>query len=367
MTLAGRANALALLASFMPPSKQTPKPPQQVQNQAYQTPQKVGIRNEPESLSPMNLSGWKDILDPAVLQNKEGLVEEMLIGRGYIIKYRVIVADVATSARCKYIVAVNRLGHGVFIELNAAGFVNSQGIDKTIVAGTTATSTSLPYDMKLRVYETSQMDTCGVVFVSNEGLVSMKFNPETFSPSESNYRFLPDSVYLNTIPVPYPIIKLTEILHDDDFITKSVDETVRRIHNGRYDAVKANIEENLTLIERIHDKYSNFFTLQSSTLNKLIEIITILENAYNEIMSKTELTPEDYQRMNDIIVNLHARYEILSKHISMFTKIAEYSNLLQNLESDIDRFSSEIYQDNQRSDFVLTPEDVFRVSGPDQN
>lgn len=362
MTRGRGTDALALLTSFMPQTKKVQMPSYHPTSQFDQPIPKVGVRSEPKSLSPMNLDGWKEILDPIALQSKEGLVEEMLINRGYIIKYRVIVADVATAARCKYIVAVNRLGHGVFIELNATGFVNSQGIDKTIVSGTTITSTSLPYDMKMKVYETSQMDTCGVAFVSNEGLVSLKFNPETFMPSESSYKFLPDSVFLNAIPVPYPIIKLTEILHDDDFITKSVDETVRRIQNSRYDAVKINIEENLSLIEQIHSRYSNFYILQSSTLSKLIEIITMLEDSYNEIMSKSEMSQEDYQRLNEIIVNLHARYEILSKHISIFTKVAEYSTILQSLDSDIERFTKEIYQDNQNTDFVLSPEDVFRVS-----
>lgn len=293
-----------------------------------------------------------------IVQDKD--VEQSLVDSGFIPTEKLLTQDKEGRISCHFIKTRDKLGHASFVEIdtdytNGMGFVKVSPNEEVMTVSTEASI--IPYSMKIGTFEANN-DLYGVGFECDNGVCMMQRKNPSLAPTETVFSYSNDGEVRSGIikdhPVPYPIVKMTDILANPKEVQETIIKSHRRMRNVAFDRCKKDVEllkkrikeleEQVILFDKNSEEVSDVL---SCGINKLLYYHKGWENV------KT-LCDADKEKIKSLQFNLHKRHDLLNDHISLCKSVKERSDRISTFTqelTDINEYTVNLFQ-NLSSEFT---------------
>lgn len=286
-------------------------------------------------------------------QPQKHTVDDELLKRGFQVIERVLCSrklpDGTNKLGVRYIKATNNKGQTAYVLLDVDGFVAVQPNDLTLIE-TNGTST-IPYSLKTGTVECAGYEVAGIAFECSEGICTVVRNPETTELKERVLVFndgnVKDEITISSAPIPYPIVKYSEILSHPDIISKYIDIATRRIWKTNASNCEAEMMLMNATLDRFNLNYKRYLELQKDITIKLKDDINKLNYYYEEFEKNPPTSEEHYEKVKLICLNLQRRYEPIAQQFKACSIVTEWRRKIEDMNdklAHIMQFSSEIYK-----------------------
>jgi len=281
-------------------------------------------------------------------------LENELLSYDYLPIEKIIIRDKTNGEKAKYLKALNKLGQTVFIDLDADTSVQLNHNDQIFVE---STKNTLSYSSKLGSMKSLDLDVCGVAFQCHNGICTLCRDHRSSIPIESSFTSvdnkLPKIGIINDNPIPYPIVRLSEIRENPFLVLKTINRATKKLRNISYDECILSIKETTHIIGDLSSTYKKFTHLQEVKFKSISESIEILEKKLIDI-KHDDLNGEDKRLYKLLKYNIHLRndrildllsicqdvYRIMNTDKSSIIGIIQYlTEIVDYLEHDPDFFS----------------------------
>jgi hypothetical protein len=185
--------------------------------------------------------GFFDIAADGVRRSIDEPLEKQLSALGYTSLARIFVEtpDLSNTAQgvevareSRYIKAIDRNGNLVYIETNVDGYVIASPDEVTLYEGTSGLM--IPRASKIGALQCASLDTCGVAYECADGICVVTRN-DNMEPKEVSLvrkrDIKPDEIYEEGSPIPYPVVRFSDIIASPDHVSAGIAEAVLRLRN----------------------------------------------------------------------------------------------------------------------------------------
>jgi hypothetical protein len=175
----------------------------------------------------------------------------------------------------RFIKAINPRGQFVFIDLDLSNTAVAKTENETV--WNTVQSSPLFRSQKLSSYASAYMDVPAVMILCNKHACVVSRDDEDCSgvPLETNYAMEETTEYSNEIiPVPYPIIRASEILSDPETALEATEQATHLLRKNDYDLHNQRCADTLKNIDQLKEQCHNFidnFFLSRDVLLQQVE------------------------------------------------------------------------------------------------
>ncbi len=291
--------------------------------------------------------------EPQLTLESRSLLDELLESCGYAPQDKIVIAD----NYIRYIKAINNQGHIVYIDIDTDYQDLSENSQDNIYVESKLPS-PIPYSIKMGSYECTNGDTCGVIFECDGGLCSLTRDPDSLQPIE--HTLIPQNLsqsddILDKIvnPVPYPVIRLSELKCAPDQVLKGLDIATRRLRNANYLQCAHDLSSLGHLIERLRSLYGTFSRKQHyifETLGSTLRELGSYYFAYELDPSKVEQDPAQF---NLLVYNLRRRQELIVELLMLCQSITSFHDVVSNQIKQLEEVNNHIDKHFSGIDSVL--------------
>lgn len=238
------------------------------------------------------------------------LVEVEIKKKGYTILSKVFVKDSDGDIESLFIKAYDALGHVVFIDLDKAGSVKCElEIDQILIPSREEFGFDIT-SMLGGVLEETIRYSSGVAMICNAGICTLTHDIRTLGQYKS-------SAYLHSSNTSiceanlqrrefYPIVKLSDIISDNETVVRNTDAAVKKMENIAYERFVSSSNEMIGELWTLQETVSKVATNIEQTLRGISETIGALES-YATGQASSPVSDE-----KQVIYNLKLRHELFS-------------------------------------------------------
>lgn len=293
------------------------------------------------------------ISEPPSNLEEKSLLDETLESCGYAPQDKIVIAD----NYIRYIKAINNQGHIVYIDIDSDYQDNAENPPDNLYVESKLPS-PIPYSIKMGSYECTNGDTCGVIFECDGGLCSLTRDPDSLQPVEHtlipmNLSQSEDIMDKIINPVPYPVIRLSELKCAPDQVLKGLDIATRRLRNANYLQCAHDLSALGNLIERLRSLYGIFSKKQQyifETLGSTLRELGSYYFAYELDPSKVERDPAHF---NLLVYNLRRRQELIVELLMLCQSITSFHDVVSNQIKQLEEVNNHIDKHFSGIDSVL--------------
>lgn len=280
----------------------------------------------------------------ARIAQEEG-IEQKLLEKGYNILSKILVnSEDMTKAR--YLEVINPRGQHLFIELDLDGIVALRDDDATLIEG--QMGTAIPYSSKMGAIQCAD-GMCGIAFVCEDGICTLEKsgidetteNTFIFSGKERKGK-------MSNEPIPYPIIRLSEVEANPEAVTQTIEEITRRIRSGPYQSCIKNLDEMEKDLVNFENNFSRFRQAQKEAASAINSSLQELEKIYNLYRSHPPEDDQSQERYHQLIYNIQCRHEtalVILDACSAVSKkrdkLKKWSEMIEEASSIIDKIAKD--------------------------
>ncbi len=334
-------------APKLPPlSKKTPEEVlMEVSNPVQvETPKKSEF-TEREKVLPIDtgLSKVKASPSTAVFETFEGIpqnqdVEKSLLDRGFIPTEKILTRDDNGIVICNYIKVRGKLGHAAYVELDCdyhdgMGFLTVNPEDEILTESKEASV--IPYSLKVGTFEANNSDLYGVGFECDNSICVMSRKDSSLSPVESVFINNNDMGILKKHPIPFPIVKMTDILANPDTVHKNISKGHSRMRNVAFNSCMKEVTDLKKYANELNVEIERFDKISSEVSNVLASTIDYLETVHDKYEKKGISTTKDKANLKAIRFNLNKRHDLVNDHIANCHSMRERAEKIRVLSEEI--------------------------------
>jgi len=270
-------------------------------------------------------------------------IEQALLQKGFISTERILTRDDDGNISCQFIKARDNLGHSLYVELDTTcsdgfGYLAVSPSDKLLSVSSEASV--IPYSLKVGSFEASTSDLYGVGFECDGQTCIMARKDNSLNPVETvfsvskNNSEQPFGIQQHH-PVPFPIVKMSEILAFPDQVHKNVRSGHARMRNIAFESSMKDVKQMKHHVSELHSEVQKFDELASSISNGLTQTIGQLEEYHRIFENRGIRNPDEAEKMASIRFNLGKRNELLIDYISLCHSMRDRSDKVALLSSEI--------------------------------
>lgn len=249
----------------------------------------------------------------------------------------------------KYLKVINSLGHKHYIWLNQPGYIN---YDHKIVCKPSSQDISIDYSLKSGTLSLMNFDISGYIFECGLHGIIMITRDENFDNVEKSYLY-EGSIYEKTFGmedvVIYPMVKINEVLSNNNIILSSINKICTAIDNDHYKNMKFKFEElknqQLELIKNFQNLVAYVEGVEIR-LNNRFECAININNSYADIDVIQDIDRKNYKKLKyNLAITQDLRNKINQTLNQFILKYQDGISELSKLNGDYFQFLIENYHD----------------------
>lgn len=247
-------------------------------------------------------------------------VEQQLVMSGFTPVDKVVIQEPDGNLSAKYIKVATRSGQCALVELDQAGYVATSPQDLNVVE--VQDTTVVPYSTKNGAINSLGQEIAGVAFVCEDN-VCIVTRTEEVAPRESLYvvtdKAGDKTAVLDSSPVAYPVVRLSEIMVSPEVVIRSIEEAAAQLRAKAYEAALEDLKKAKESVKEVGRALDDFDRVQEEALRDLRHSIEDLK----KVLAKYDnpaLIEGNREKYDNLLFNLRRRYVLLEE-------------LIQNIES----------------------------------
>ena len=263
-------------------------------------------------------------------------LEQELPKYGYKSLEKIITKDNEGNMTAKYVKAINENGQTVFIELDIVSNVEINPSD--LVMTETKDANLIPYSIKSGAYNAAGLNVSGILFECKNGICSINRKPSSTEPIETNFVITenPNNKYgyIKDNPIPYPIIKFSEIQANQSLTLQNINDVTLKLLNDEYN----HCQKSLSSLIQLTQSFNNNLNLFQQQQQKLSQDLVILINKLNKTKKEynsPEKIKSNLNNYNLLIYNLHKRYDLIYELFKICSHVSNYNLHINNHNTDL--------------------------------
>ena len=265
-------------------------------------------------------------------------IEKALLERGFISTEKILTKDENGNVVCRFIKARDNLGHALYIELDLTekehmGYLTVCDDDPIISISREASV--IPYSLKVGSFEASSSSLFGVGFECDNQVCVMSRKDNSLEPIETVFSYSKDMGVQEKHPIPFPIVKLSEILVNPEAVLKNIAGSHARMRNIAFQSCVKDVNmmmENTGKLGREVERFAKKSREVAGDLENTIKYLEDMHDKYIETGAKTET---DLANLKAIRFNLNKRADLQSDFISLCHSMRERAQRISILEEEI--------------------------------
>jgi hypothetical protein len=270
-------------------------------------------------------------------------IEEELLRYGYAPKEKIILqCNEDQSLECPYIKAVNKNGHTVFVELDVDGRVEMDNENVTIER---KDINIVPYSAKIGEMDCSKLDVCGLAFQCTDGICVLTRQDQSLTPLERNFQNMitiekacdtcPRVGTINSSLISYPIVKMTEIRFNPDYVLKIVDDCTKRLRNIAIRNSEVEFGATVCDLNNLTQGVNTLITNNSIVHQNLKDSIAKLETWNNYYLQNPPCNDEDRDKHYKTQINLQIRNQMVVDLLNITSRFNSQRQLLKDVQNEV--------------------------------
>jgi len=270
-------------------------------------------------------------------------IEKALLDKGFISTDKILTKDEYGNVVCHFIKARDKLGHSFYIELDTTcedgfGFLSVSSTDKVFSKSNQASV--VPYSLKLGTFEASNNDLYGVGFECDNSICVMSRKDNSLDPIETVFTRTSDNMGIqDKHPVPFPIVKLSEILANHKMVENNVTSSHNKMRNIAFNTCVKDVETMKNNMMKLEKEINRFDKISKEVSKSLSETINYLENTHSKYEKYGAKTEKDVENVRAIRFNLNKRHELFQDYAAMCHSMKERSEKIAVLSEELEELN----------------------------
>ena len=260
-------------------------------------------------------------------------IEKALLERGFISTEKILTKDENGNVVCRFIKARDNLGHALYIELDTNGFMTVCDDDPVISVSREASV--IPYSLKVGSFEASSSALFGVGFECDNQVCVMSRKDNSLEPVETVFSYSKDMGVQEKHPIPFPIVKLSEVLANPNLVLQNIAGSHARMRNIAFTScvkdVSVMLEHSGNLSGEVQ-RFANKSKEVAETLESTIKYLEDMHDKYVQVGAKNE---QDLANLKAIRFNLNKRADLQSDFISLCHSMRERAQRIAVLQEEL--------------------------------
>ena len=297
------------------------------------------IRRKPVSASPpapsIPVLGTTPDPEPATLHKD-------LENLGYTIDRVIYSSGGGTHAR--YLKATDRWGHTSYIELDVDAafplFEDQGSFDE-------CSSSSLPGDYRMGMYTCVGLKVSGIVIESGD-TISVVCRNDRMEPKELTFRYIGSNL-CKGVPIPYPLIKASDVLRNPKLVMEYVSESISKVRNITFEAIQKDLTELYNDVKQVvsevnlyGNKLADFYRDQGRYSKDLYESTKELSDYAERFEKQMPLSVDNMTRYRKVSFNLKKRHELMLDLFDKCEFVSRARSGIDQIKVDLGRIKGEL-------------------------
>ena len=244
-------------------------------------------------------------------------IEESLIQSGLKPLEKVITRDTTGHMVCHFVKVQDYAGRTAYVELDCddamgMGYVKVNNDDSVLIRS--ESPSRVDYSKLMGAFNSNKEDVYGISFECDDSVCVMTRRDGTLDPFQQNfYRENSDEGSEYEEPMPFPVIKITEVLANPKAVRRSLQQAHDRIHNVTFNKCKEEVDQLTQNTQELKKHAEMFQKMSQRVIQELSDTIFELENMYQNNNSK------------EIAFNLAKRNELAMDFINLCHSLKKYN------------------------------------------
>jgi len=278
-----------------------------------------------------------------VSQNQD--IEKALLERDFIPIEKILTKENG-NVICNFIKVRDKLGHSAYVELDTTssdgmGFLSVSSNDQIFTKSNEASV--IPYSLKLGSFEASNNDLYGVGFECDNSICVMSRKDNSLDPIETVFTHTRgsdnDMGIQESHPIPFPVVKMTEILSNPKVVEKNITSSHNRMRNIAFNSCSKDLDAMKNNLFHLDDEIHKFDKISKEVSSALSCSINSLENMYSAYEKRGVKCQKDMENVRAIKFNLNKRSDLLNDYIAMCHNMRNRSEKIAVLAEEIRQFN----------------------------
>lgn len=269
-------------------------------------------------------------------------IESMIFNLGYIPISKIVITDGKEGKYAKYVISITKYGQIMAIDLDLSG--NSILSDRDILVKKDSTF-DIPHSTKIGAINTVENKVDGVLFVMKKGIIIVFINKDLV-PSQESYvyaRELNSNFELSSNPIPYVIVKLSELKENSSLAQRNIYISTKMLRNSNFEDSKVFMTEFMEKMEKIKEEYELTVDVAFEKIQQLLSSMSDLKRQIESIQIPDSESPdkekEFYKESLDILV---VQNDVLLSIMETMNAFKRYLPVATQLLSDIEKSKDRI-------------------------
>jgi len=273
-------------------------------------------------------------------QNQD--IEKTLLAKGFIPTDKILTRDDDGNIICNFIKVRDKLGHAAFVELDCdyrdgMGFLTILP-EEEIMSEKHGVSV-IPYSLKIGTFEANNNDLYGVGFECDNSICVMSRKDPSLKPMETTFihskNIDNDMGILSRHPIPFPIVKMTDILANSEMIQKNIKTGHSRMRNVAFTSCMKEVVSLKKYSKELNEEIQRFDKISSEVSNVLASTINDLEDMHDVYEKTGAKNQKDIDNVRSIRFNLNKRHDLVNDHIANCHSMRERSEKVRVLAEEL--------------------------------
>ena len=262
--------------------------------------------------------------------------EDEISKYGYMMQSVVYTKDKQGTVKAKYIKAVNNKGNVAYIELDEDGYKGGGDMDMVLIESTIPSL--IPYSLRRGSYECAGNDTYGIMFECNNGLCSLTRRSDPLEVHEQTFVFPDNSetLMMTSLPIPYPIIRLSELRQRADQVLIGLEAATKRLRNANYAYCERELRSLGQTVERFRELYVSFAKKKKSIFGTLGKSLMELETIYRKYEMEPRKADIHRDRFKLLVFNMRRRHELLIELLLICQSVNSFRDTIEAQVKDLE-------------------------------
>ncbi len=244
-------------------------------------------------------------------------IEKILLDNDYKAHNKIVVNN-GNEKVAKYIRATNMLGHTVYVLVDIDGYTTVSLADMHLNEDTK--TSNINHSFKSGAYDCIDQYTCGVAIeCGSDSICLITKNSDTLKPNEQVFSRT-SSESSDSTTIPYPIVKLSEIISNNTIVLDNTTQVMKRLRNNQLRIEESKLVDTLTAIRQVE--------------NTMLHLDSLITSAFDAIKADNNVDIKSRIKKNNNIVNL----------ISIIQQLNNKKIVLDTINSDLTDYISTIHK-----------------------
>ena len=270
-------------------------------------------------------------------------IEKALLERGFIATEKILTKDDNGNVVCRFIKARDNLGHALYIELDTTdkdgmGYLTVSDNDSLMTISHDASV--IPYSLKVGSFEASSSSLFGVGFECDNQVCVMSRKDNSLEPIETVFSYSRtgtgnDVGVQDKHPIPFPIVKMSEILANPAAVLENIKGSHARMRNIAFNSCMKDVAVMKRNSLELGDEVARFDRIATEVSTVLESTISDLENMHDKYVKCGAKTEKDLANLKAIRFNLNKRADLQSDFISLCHSMRERAQKIAVLNDEV--------------------------------